>query len=84
VVKSEDITYFLAGDTSYSEELLINNVPDGISPRAAKTLATMTKIRKLAIDTPLVYLPAHDHNSERRLIEKTPIYKAKEEAIPAA
>jgi glyoxylase-like metal-dependent hydrolase (beta-lactamase superfamily II) len=70
VVKSEDLLYFLAGDTTYSEELLINNIPDGVSPRPAKTLNTMENIRRLATIEPMIYLPTHDERSEERLNDK--------------
>lgn len=67
VVISEDILYFLAGDTTYSQDLLLQNVPDGISFRASVTLNTMAKIRELARTNPVVYLPSHDDQSENRL-----------------
>jgi N-acyl homoserine lactone hydrolase len=66
-VNSEDVTYFLAGDTSYSQRLLLDRVPDGVSPDAGVTLDTMDRILKLADSRPLVYLPSHDPESVRRL-----------------
>jgi glyoxylase-like metal-dependent hydrolase (beta-lactamase superfamily II) len=75
VVRSEDILYFLAGDTTYSEELLIENVPDGVSPRPAITLNTMAKIRELAEMEPTVYLPAHDEQSRDRLEQKSILFR---------
>lgn len=32
IVKANGISYFLAGDTSYNEELLLTREPDGVSP----------------------------------------------------
>jgi hypothetical protein len=44
IVKSEDMLYFLAGDTTYKDEFLLKNIPDSISPKPSKTLDTMEKI----------------------------------------
>jgi glyoxylase-like metal-dependent hydrolase (beta-lactamase superfamily II) len=84
IVKSEDMQYFLAGDTTYSEDLLIRNIPDGVSPRASKTLETMLKIRDLAKMEPIIYLPTHDEKSENRLIEKTVFTRERSVAVSAA
>ena len=75
VVKSDDMLYFLAGDTTYTDELLLKNIPDGISPKPSKTLATMEKIRNLATMEPLIYLPTHDEKSEERLMEKQVLFQ---------
>jgi N-acyl homoserine lactone hydrolase len=70
VVNTEDATFFLAGDTSYSERLLIERIPDGVSPRASVAIGTMDRILRLADSRPLVYLPTHDPESVERLAEK--------------
>jgi N-acyl homoserine lactone hydrolase len=70
VVNTDDVTYFLAGDTSYSESLLIKRTPDGVSPRASVAIDTMDRILGLADSRPLVYLPTHDPESVDRLTEK--------------
>jgi glyoxylase-like metal-dependent hydrolase (beta-lactamase superfamily II) len=73
IVKSEDVTYFLAGDTSYNERNLLEGVPDGVSPNAAITLDTMERIRAFASSHPLIYLPCHDPGSGERLNERRPL-----------
>jgi glyoxylase-like metal-dependent hydrolase (beta-lactamase superfamily II) len=83
IVKSDDILYFLAGDTTYSDDLLIKNIPDGVSPKPSKTLDTMEKIRKLATMEPLIYLPTHDERSEERLNDKR-VLNIKEASIVEA
>jgi len=70
LVNTEDIIFFLAGDTSYSESLLIERTPDGVSPRVSVALDTMNRILRLAHSRPLVYLPTHDPESVDRLTEK--------------
>jgi glyoxylase-like metal-dependent hydrolase (beta-lactamase superfamily II) len=84
IVNSEDKLYFLAGDTTYSEELLIKNIPDGVSPRVSKTLNTMAKIRKLANTEPLIYLPSHDEKSAERLAQTKILAKEENVTVPAA
>ena len=70
VVNTEDATFFLAGDTSYSESLLINRIADGVAPRASVAIDTLDRILRLADSRPLVYLPTHDPESVDRLTEK--------------
>lgn len=67
VVDHEDVTYFLAGDTSYSEQILLNRQPDGVSPSASASLKTIDRILQLGGQRPVVYLPTHDSQSIHRL-----------------
>ncbi len=67
IVQSEDVSYFIAGDTSYNQGLLLERIPDGVSLNAARTLATMERIVAYATSQPVVYLPAHDPESVHRL-----------------
>jgi glyoxylase-like metal-dependent hydrolase (beta-lactamase superfamily II) len=61
---------FLAGDTSYNEELLLRLQPDGVSPDSDQTVETQRNILRLAESDPLVYLPSHDPAAEERLISR--------------
>jgi len=70
LVNTEDAIFFLAGDTSYSESLLIKRTPDGVSPRASVAVDTMDRILRLGDSQPLVYLPTHDPESVARLTYK--------------
>jgi N-acyl homoserine lactone hydrolase len=58
---------FLAGDTSYTQGLLIEAKVDGVSPNEEISRQTLTMIRELAQERPLVYLPSHDPESAARL-----------------
>jgi glyoxylase-like metal-dependent hydrolase (beta-lactamase superfamily II) len=60
IVKVDGISYFLAGDTSYSEELLLNRHPDGISSNLEETIEKIDRILRYAEVEPTVYLPSHD------------------------
>lgn len=70
VVRTPDATFFLAGDASYTEALLVARHPDGVSPRPKVALETMDRILALAAEEPIVYLPTHDPGSVTRLSER--------------
>lgn len=67
VVKDEDAAYFLAGDASYSQRLLIDGTPDGVSSAPSAAIVTRERILALADSGPVVYLPSHDPESVGRL-----------------
>ena len=67
VVRDGDLDYFLAGDTSYTQEFLLAEIPDGVSPRPSVTLETMGRILAHAAAHPTIYLPSHDPESVARL-----------------
>jgi len=61
---------FLAGDTSYTEDLLQRHVVDGVSPDEGVARETIDRILQQANDEPLVYLPSHDPASAMRLSQQ--------------
>lgn len=67
VVQDEHVTYFLAGDTSYNQLLMLIGQPDGVSNEHAPV--TLRQIERFAREAPTVYLPSHDPQSLRRLAE---------------
>lgn len=64
-------SFLLAGDTSYTQRLLVEGKVDGVSPNEEVSRATLMRIRDLARGRPLVYLPSHDPESEARLAAGT-------------
>jgi len=70
IVKADGISYFLAGDTSYTEELLLEREPDGVSPDRDTTVETIDAILEYARSEPTIYLPSHDPRSLERLQHK--------------
>jgi N-acyl homoserine lactone hydrolase len=60
-------SYFIAGDSSYNQELLLAGKVDGVSPDQEISLDTLNRIKRLAKERPLVYLPSHDQGSQERL-----------------
>ena len=70
IVKIDGVNYFLAGDTSYSEDLLLRRHPDGVSQDPEIAVQTMDKILRYAEAEPTIYLPSHDPLSGDRLLHK--------------
>lgn len=67
VIVDGDPVVFLAGDTSYTESLLIAEKLDGVTPNMQVAQQTMDRILSLAGERRLVYLPSHDPDAEKRL-----------------
>jgi N-acyl homoserine lactone hydrolase len=70
IAQSEGINYFLAGDTSYSQTAMLEQIPSGFSTNALLELETHAKIRAFSQQNPTVYLPSHDPGSKIRLAQK--------------
>lgn len=71
VLRENESTYFFAGDTSYTQQLMLDQQIDGVSLEAHAARRTLRRIQKLAEQTPLIYLPSHDPESAKRLENKT-------------
>jgi glyoxylase-like metal-dependent hydrolase (beta-lactamase superfamily II) len=67
VVLNDGVSYFLAGDTSYTQRQLLEGCVDGVSPNAAMARRTMGLIVRYAAEYPTLYLPSHDPESAARL-----------------
>jgi N-acyl homoserine lactone hydrolase len=68
VIVGDSPLLFLAGDTSYNLQLLIDGKVDGVSPDESVARQTLSRIGALAKERPLVYLPSHDPESQNRLL----------------
>ncbi len=75
IVESDDVYYFLAGDTSYTQDNLLQLMPDGIGTR--QSIETLQNILSFAQENPTVYLPSHDPEVPARMdnIKIIPCYK---------
>ena len=62
---------FIAGDTSYNQQLLVEGKVDGVSPNEEVARRTISKITALSKQQPIVYLPSHDPESENRLLNQS-------------
>jgi glyoxylase-like metal-dependent hydrolase (beta-lactamase superfamily II) len=70
VAQDGDTAYFLAGDTSYNEKLMLAGKLDGVSADEHVAGATLDTIRRLAQSRPTVYLPTHDPGFADRLANR--------------
>ena len=70
LVQEDDTTIFLAGDTSYNENLMLAGSVDGVTPDERMSRATLGAIRSFAQSRPTVYLPTHDPQSGNRLANR--------------
>jgi glyoxylase-like metal-dependent hydrolase (beta-lactamase superfamily II) len=70
IVEEEDRSILLAGDTSYTEQLMIEGKTDGVSPDLDAARLTLRRIQELARQRPVVYLPSHDPGSAQRLEQR--------------
>ena len=70
VVRTPEVSYFLAGDATYDEELLKQRIVDGFSENIGVSLNTLDRIAAFARSEPTVLLPAHDPLAEQRLAER--------------
>ena len=67
IVQDEGTSIFLAGDTSYTQQFMVDQVLDGVSPNAKIARQTLTRIHDYVQTTPTVYLPTHDPEAVERL-----------------
>jgi glyoxylase-like metal-dependent hydrolase (beta-lactamase superfamily II) len=74
LARSEGLTYVLAGDLTYRQHLLMDDVVDGMTVNPAQSLASQRAIKQLAQTEPIVLLPAHDPDAARRLAEGLTMY----------
>jgi N-acyl homoserine lactone hydrolase len=80
IVEDGDHAVFLAGDSSYTEDLMLRGVVDGVSPKDAVAQLTHQRIWTFAAETPTVYLVAHDPGTALRTDERRVIDAARRDA----
>jgi glyoxylase-like metal-dependent hydrolase (beta-lactamase superfamily II) len=76
LLREEQGLIAFAGDTSYTQELLMKRVIDGVTTDERAERATQERLLALARTQPLVYLPSHDPESPRRMEQREPLYMA--------
>ncbi len=65
IVEIDDLHYFIAGDTSYTEQNLLKLIPDGIG--TDQSLKTLKNILSFSESNPTIYLPSHDPQNPDRM-----------------
>jgi N-acyl homoserine lactone hydrolase len=70
LVDEGDQTVFLAGDSSYTQDLMLRGKVDGVGADEDAERLTHERIRAYAAEQPTVYLVAHDPETGVRLAER--------------
>jgi glyoxylase-like metal-dependent hydrolase (beta-lactamase superfamily II) len=71
VVVCGEPSFFLAGDVTFNQQLLLDGKVGGVTLDDAVALNTQNRILALAEERPLVYLPSHDPGAQERLTQQT-------------
>jgi N-acyl homoserine lactone hydrolase len=66
-LRDDSVTYFFAGDATYSEENLRAERTDGVTNDPQTALATLRAIKEFAAGERTIILPAHDPGVPTRL-----------------
>ena len=67
VVRAGGLSYFLAGDTSYTQTKLLKREADAVTSTPERMREAQRLVLDFAKQEPLVYLPSHDPHSVERL-----------------
>lgn len=67
IVRDDEVTYFFAGDATYSQDDLASERVDGVTNAPAESLSTLRTIKAFAAGERTILLPAHDPDAPRRL-----------------
>jgi N-acyl homoserine lactone hydrolase len=70
ILEAENLSYFFAGDTSYTEAFMLQQKVDGVSPDENAARQSLKRALEFVQERPTVYLPSHDPDSVARLQEK--------------
>jgi N-acyl homoserine lactone hydrolase len=79
LVEDGNHTVFLAGDSSYTQDLMLRGKADGVGADEEAERLTHKRIRAYAAGNPTVYLVAHDPESAIRLAERRRVHPVAEE-----
>jgi N-acyl homoserine lactone hydrolase len=72
IVRDGGDQIMLAGDASYLDSTMLCGTVDGVSPEEGTARGTLSSIRALCAQAPTVYLPSHDPQAAKRLMQRSP------------
>ncbi len=84
VVVEDESVVLIAGDSSYTQQLMLEGAVDGVAPDEDVARTTIERIHALARSRPTVYLVAHDPDSAARLERREPMPVPSDPATPSA
>ena len=67
IVQENKNALFFAGDTSYTQQIMLSQAIDGVAADEALAQQTLRRILEYTQATPTIYLPSHDPESAQRL-----------------
>ena len=70
VIEQGDQVIFVAGDSAYTQDLLLHDVIDGVGPSPELEHDSHRRILELAARIPTIFLPSHDPDGEKRLQQR--------------
>jgi N-acyl homoserine lactone hydrolase len=73
ILQEEEQSIFFAGDTSYTQNFLLESKIDGVTLNDQISRQTIQRIQAYAEQTPTVYLPSHDPEAADRLEKRQSI-----------
>ncbi len=73
ILEDTDLSWFFAGDASYSEHLLLEDALDGVGQDAQSMRHSHHQIMTYAAQRPTVYLPSHEWAAKERLTTRQPL-----------
>lgn len=82
LVREDERSIFIAGDTSYTEQLMLERAVDGVSSNEQASAQTLKRINAYVQTNPTVYLPSHDAEAPERLSRREVVKGS--EAVEAA
>ncbi|KAL0939652.1 beta-lactamase-like protein [Colletotrichum truncatum] len=74
IVYGEDVTYLLLGDATYDQDLLDQELTDGVNSNPHLAIESLRKVKEFSKQRSVVLLPAHDPKAAWRLKNKI-VYK---------
>jgi N-acyl homoserine lactone hydrolase len=70
ILQTDETDSFFAGDTSYSEDLLLQQTVDGVAPDEAAARQSLANALSYVQQRPTIYLPSHDPEAGKRLAQR--------------
>lgn len=67
IVRAPDVTYVLAGDATYDQNFLLEELVDGVTYNVELSKSTLRQFKTLGLREPTLLLPAHDRQVIERL-----------------
>jgi len=71
LLQIDGLSLFFAGDASYTLQLMLDQIVDGVAQDEVSSRQTLKRILQYVQEFPTVYLPSHDPDAAQRLAQRT-------------